>query len=118
MVSLEIVCDTPTPSSSTMNDATTAATDRSWRNSRMSRKPADTSMSPATIRVQGANLRASRTTYRPPIIDTIAPGNVTSPAASGDSPRTSCRCCEVKNRKPIRPTMDRKLARIDELNGP
>ncbi len=56
MVSLEIVCDTPTPSSSTMNDTTTAATDRSWRNSRMSRKPADTRMSPATIRVQGANL--------------------------------------------------------------
>src|SRR6478735_3590705 len=82
MMSLEIVCDTPTPSSSTMNDATTAATDRSWRNSRMSRKPADTRMSPATIRVQGANLRASRTTYRPPIIDTIAPGNVTSPAAN------------------------------------
>ena len=63
MVSLEIVCEMPTPNSrTTMNDAITAATVRSWRNTRISRKPAATRIRPAISRVCGLNRLASRTT--------------------------------------------------------
>ena len=82
------------------------------------RSPIETNTRPATISVWGANRSASRTTPMPAIIDTMAPGSVTSPAARGLSPSTSCRCCDMKKTKPIRPTMDRKFAITEELNGP
>ena len=49
-------------------------------------KPADTSSSPTTISVRGANRFASRTTPSPATIDSSAPGRVTSPAANGLRP--------------------------------
>jgi hypothetical protein len=42
-MSLVMVCEMPTPTSSTMNDATTAATVRSWQKTGIITKPADTS---------------------------------------------------------------------------
>src|SRR6478736_553409 len=71
MVSLETVCDIPTPSSSTTNEMITAATERSWRNSRIDANPIETNTRPATISVCGANRSASFTTPMPAIMDTM-----------------------------------------------
>ena len=88
-----------------MNDTTTAATE-SGRGGRRGiiAKPADTSTSPAMVRVCGAEpICVNRTTAMPPIIDSSAPGNVTRPACSGLRPSTNCRCCDTKKMKPMSP---------------
>ncbi|MGH3644874.1 MAG: hypothetical protein ACRDUX_38320, partial [Mycobacterium sp.] len=68
MVSFEMVCEIPTPSSRTRKDTMTATTVRSCRNSRMARKPAATSTSPTIISACGANRFASGTTAMPATI--------------------------------------------------
>ena len=94
--SLEIVSAAPMPMPSTTNATTSGRTPCSCVVNATMRYPATENASPAGMTMCGGTRRETGTTESPATIIASMPGTSAKPAIIGDSPRTSCRCCDTK----------------------